>query len=120
MYVDLDAITVYHDGHHKYWGEIEGWPHPYDNWRKKYPPPLPKKYPKPEPWRWPEDWDPEKIWPKNPKPKDYPRPWTRNIICQYCGEDSGIPQVLFMVIPPGGLRCHNCGRVIVISNQYYL
>lgn len=35
------------------------------------------------------------------------------IICPYCGEDTDIPKVLFMVIPDEGLSCPHCYRVVV-------
>lgn len=36
-----------------------------------------------------------------------------NIICPYCGEDTGIPKILHMVIPDEGLKCPHCHQVVV-------
>lgn len=36
-----------------------------------------------------------------------------NITCLQCGQDSGIPRILLMVIPPEGLRCQCCGAIVV-------
>lgn len=38
---------------------------------------------------------------------------TNNIICSSCGEDSGIPRILWMVIPAEGLNCQRCGEKVV-------
>lgn len=69
--------------------------------------------------------------PTNPyKPNDlFDHPWhpdrntnsgtpyvPNNIICNHCGKDSGIAMNLSMVIPPEGLKCVNCGKVVVQSN----
>ena len=39
-----------------------------------------------------------------------------NIICSHCGKDSGIAMNLCMVIPPKGLKCPHCGKIVVQSN----
>jgi hypothetical protein len=44
-----------------------------------------------------------------------PRPITNNIICYNCGSDTGIHQVLNILIPPNGLKCPHCGAVVVNS-----
>jgi hypothetical protein len=44
-----------------------------------------------------------------------PHPINKNLICFNCGSDTGIPQVLHMVIPSGGLKCPNCGAVVAAS-----
>lgn len=49
--------------------------------------------------------------------KPFPnRPWTQMLICPHCGEDSGWPLILHMVIPPEGLSCKNCGQVCIYGN----
>ena len=42
---------------------------------------------------------------------------TNTIICHYCGNDSGIPNNLMMVIQPPGLRCQCCGQIIIMATQ---
>lgn len=41
-----------------------------------------------------------------------------NITCPHCGCDSGIPMILNMVIPPEGLCCKNCGRLVCGGVSY--
>ena len=52
-------------------------------------------------------------------PHPHTPPYSNNIICQYCGQDSGIPQILGMYIPPEGLRCRHCGQVLVMGTQIW-
>ncbi len=53
-----------------------------------------------------------------PSEEDNPyRPFTSsNVICPHCDRDTGIPMMLHMVIPAGGLRCPHCDKVAVLSN----
>ena len=47
-------------------------------------------------------------------------PLKNNITC-VCGYDSGLPRAGFlMVIPPEGLICPKCGRVILQGKNYTL
>ena len=57
--------------------------------------------------------------PKDNLPDEYPRnPWlSGNVTCLHCGQDTGIPMLLHMVIPPEGLKCPHCGRTAVYSNS---
>lgn len=39
--------------------------------------------------------------------------FSNNIICSKCQSDTRIPTILHMVIPSEGLKCPNCGYVVV-------
>ena len=39
-----------------------------------------------------------------------------NVICNHCGKDSGIAMNLCMIVPPEGLKCPHCGKIVVQSN----
>jgi hypothetical protein len=39
-----------------------------------------------------------------------------NIICHHCHKDTGIAMNLCMIVPPEGLKCPHCGKIVVQSN----
>lgn len=55
------------------------------------------------PWHDWVDWD---------RNKNIP-PYPNTIPCPYCDKDTGIAQNLCMVIPPEGLKCPHCNRVVI-------
>lgn len=43
------------------------------------------------------------------------------IICPCCRQDSGyFNEPLLLVIPPGGLKCRNCGYVVIEKGETFL
>jgi hypothetical protein len=59
----------------------------------------------------------------NHSQESFPKPWGTNtpiardtLICMHCGNDTGIPMVLNMVIPPEGLPCRYCKKVVVLGS----
>lgn len=47
----------------------------------------------------------------------YPRITNDVVICFHCGKDTGIPNILGMYIPPQGIKCPHCKKVVIEANN---
>jgi len=52
----------------------------------------------------------------SPKKKRYPI--NNEIKCPHCGAGTGLSNPFFMVIPPEGLKCLKCGKIVIKGHQF--